>query len=174
MLADLMRRTETFHNQFNCHSGTTYEIATIPGEPQNFLSCGEDSTVRWFDLRIKNKCNASRCTEDVLISCERAITALTVNLASPHQIAIGCSDSTVRIFDRRTLGTPATGNSTILEALQNYLIRSTMYTLNNFRRMDRCSRSSEAIVQFHGSGIRRKFPQNNIFKLQSRWTGRSC
>nr|XP_034174084.1 DDB1- and CUL4-associated factor 6-like isoform X2 [Osmia lignaria] len=109
LYTDLMRRTKTFHNQFNCHSGTTYEIATIPGEPHNFLSCGEDGSVRWFDLRIKDKCSAPRCTEDVLISCERAITALSVNLTSPHQIAIGCSDSTVRIFDRRTLGTPATG-----------------------------------------------------------------
>lgn len=109
-IIDLIRRTKTFNNQFNCHVGTTYEIATIPGEPHNFLSCGEDGTVRWFDLRIKDKCNASRCTEDVLVSCERAITALSVNLASPHQIAIGCSDSTVRILDRRTLGTPATGN----------------------------------------------------------------
>ncbi|XP_012138023.1 DDB1- and CUL4-associated factor 6 isoform X2 [Megachile rotundata] len=109
LYTDLMRRTKTFHNQFNCHSGTTYKIATIPGEPHNFLSCGEDGSVRWFDLRIKDKCSAPRCTEDVLISCERAITALSVNLTSPHQIAIGCSDSTVRIFDRRTLGTPATG-----------------------------------------------------------------
>ncbi|XP_033303366.1 DDB1- and CUL4-associated factor 6-like isoform X3 [Bombus bifarius] len=109
LYTDLIRRTKTFHNQFNCHVGTTYEIATIPGEPHNFLSCGEDGTVRWFDLRIKDKCNTSRCTEDVLVSCERAITALSVNLASPHQIAIGCSDSTVRILDRRTLGTPATG-----------------------------------------------------------------
>ncbi|KZC08979.1 DDB1- and CUL4-associated factor 6 [Dufourea novaeangliae] len=106
---DLTRRKETFFNRFKCHSGTTYEVVTIPGEPHNFLSCGEDGTVRWFDLRIKEKCYALRCRQDVLISCERAITALSVNLISPHQIAIGCSDGTVRIYDRRTLGTPATG-----------------------------------------------------------------
>ncbi|KAG5330816.1 DCAF6 factor, partial [Acromyrmex heyeri] len=46
---------------------------------------------------------------DVLIPCQRAVTALSVNPVLPHQIAIGCSDSTVRTFDRRTLGTPATG-----------------------------------------------------------------
>jgi len=63
MSADLMRKTETFHNQFNCHTGTTYEIATIPGEPHSFLSCGEDGTVRWFDLRVKDKCSAARCRE---------------------------------------------------------------------------------------------------------------
>ncbi|XP_020293047.1 DDB1- and CUL4-associated factor 6-like [Pseudomyrmex gracilis] len=109
LYTDLMRRTETFHNQFTCHTGTTYEIATIPGEPHSFLSCGEDGTVRWFDLRVKDKCSAARCREDVLIPCQRAVTALSVNPVSPHQIAIGCSDSTVRTFDRRTLGTPATG-----------------------------------------------------------------
>lgn len=60
---DLMRRTETFNNQFTCHSGTTYEIATISSEPHSFLSCGEDGTVRWFDLRVKDKCNATRCRD---------------------------------------------------------------------------------------------------------------
>ncbi|XP_011340948.1 DDB1- and CUL4-associated factor 6 [Ooceraea biroi] len=109
LYTDLMRRTETFHNQFNCHTGTTYEIATIPGEPQSFLSCGEDGTVRWFDLRVKDKCSTARCREDVLISCQRAVTALSVNPVLPHQIAIGCSDSTVRTYDRRTLSTAATG-----------------------------------------------------------------
>lgn len=58
-----MRRTATFQNQFTCHSGTTYEIATIPGEPHSFLSCGEDGTVRGFDLRVKEKCNTPRCKE---------------------------------------------------------------------------------------------------------------
>ncbi|XP_076629748.1 DDB1- and CUL4-associated factor 6 isoform X4 [Colletes latitarsis] len=106
LYTDLTRKTETFHNQFNCHSGTAYEVATIPDEPHTFLSCGEDATVRLFDLRIKEKCNAFNCRKNVLISLKRAITALSVNLASPHQIAIGCSDSTVRIFDRRTLGNP--------------------------------------------------------------------
>lgn len=60
-LVDLMRKTETFHNQFNCHNGTTYEVATMPDEPHTFLSCGEDATVRLFDLRIKEKCNALNC-----------------------------------------------------------------------------------------------------------------
>lgn len=58
-----MRKTETYDNQFTCHSGTTYEIATIAGEPHNFLSCGEDGTVRLFDLRSKEKCDAPSCRE---------------------------------------------------------------------------------------------------------------
>lgn len=108
LYTDLMRTKETFHNQFTCHTGTTYEIATISDEPHSFLSCGEDGTVRWFDLRVKDKCSTVRCREDVLISCQRAVTALSVNPVTPNHIAIGCSDSTVRIFDRRTLSTLAT------------------------------------------------------------------
>ncbi|XP_076239043.1 DDB1- and CUL4-associated factor 6 isoform X2 [Calliopsis andreniformis] len=103
LYTDLMRKRETFRNQFNCHSGTTYEVATIPSEPYIFLSCGEDGTVRWFDLRLKEKCDTPQCREDVIISCERAVTALSVNLHWPYQLAVGCSDSVVRIFDRRML-----------------------------------------------------------------------
>lgn len=38
-----------------------------------------------------------------MISCQRAVTALTVNNVLPYQLAIGCSDSTVRLYDRRML-----------------------------------------------------------------------
>lgn len=58
---DLFRPSETCNNQFNCHKGTTYEIATVPNEPYTFLSCGEDATVRSYDLRIKEKCTKENC-----------------------------------------------------------------------------------------------------------------
>uniref|UniRef100_A0A1B6DJ89 WD repeat-containing protein 55 homolog n=3 Tax=Clastoptera arizonana TaxID=38151 RepID=A0A1B6DJ89_9HEMI len=109
LYTDLLRPLETHNNQFNCHIGTTYEIATVPNEPYTFLSCGEDSTVRFFDLRTKEKCNKADCKDDVLITCQRAVTALTVNAVMPYQIAIGCSDSTVRLYDRRMLGTKYSG-----------------------------------------------------------------
>ncbi|XP_075215504.1 DDB1- and CUL4-associated factor 6-like isoform X2 [Lycorma delicatula] len=111
LFTDLVRPSDTHNCQFNCHTGTTYEVATIPGDPHTFLSCGEDYTVRCFDLRIKESCNKSDCQEDVLISCQRAVTALTINNMVPHQLAIGCSDSTVRLFDRRMLGTKSSGFS---------------------------------------------------------------
>ena len=46
-----------------CHNGTTYELLTVNGDPNTFLSCGEDGTVRWFDLRIRDKCNKGECKE---------------------------------------------------------------------------------------------------------------
>ncbi|XP_071440357.1 DDB1- and CUL4-associated factor 6-like isoform X2 [Hetaerina americana] len=111
LFTDLTRQVETYYNQFNCHSGTTYEVMTIPGDSHSFLSCGEDGTVRWFDLRMKDRCSKPNCKEDVMISCKRAVTALSVNPVAPYQLAIGCSDSTVRMFDRRMLGTRASGSS---------------------------------------------------------------
>jgi hypothetical protein len=60
---DLTRKEETYYNQFNCHYGTTYEVITIPNDPHSFLSCGEDGTVRWFDLRMKDRCNKPQCKE---------------------------------------------------------------------------------------------------------------
>lgn len=60
--------------------------------------------------------------QDVMITCQRAVTALSVNPVAPYQLAIGCSDSTVRMFDRRMLGTKASG---IL--LHNYVLSTTGY-----------------------------------------------
>lgn len=45
-------KNEANLNYFNCHSsGTTYEVMTVSSEPYSFMSCGEDGTVRLFDLR---------------------------------------------------------------------------------------------------------------------------
>ncbi|XP_046668693.1 DDB1- and CUL4-associated factor 6-like isoform X2 [Homalodisca vitripennis] len=109
LFTDLMRPSETRHNQFNCHKGTTYEIATVPNEPHTFLSCGEDYTVRCYDLRIKERCTKDNCDDDVLVFCQRAVTAVSINNVRPYQMAVGCSDSTVRIFDRRMIGTKSSG-----------------------------------------------------------------
>lgn len=109
---DLGNPQETLYNQFNCHMGTTYEVITVPNDPYSFLSCGEDGTVRWFDLRLKTKCKKVRCRDDIIIANSRAVTALVINPLMPHQLAIGSSDSAVRIFDRRFLATHIGDKST--------------------------------------------------------------
>nr|XP_002760465.3 DDB1- and CUL4-associated factor 6 isoform X6 [Callithrix jacchus] len=96
--------------QFTCHYGTTYEIMTVPNDPYTFLSCGEDGTVRWFDTRIKTSCTKEDCKDDILINCRRAATSVAICPPIPYYLAVGCSDSSVRIYDRRILGTRATGN----------------------------------------------------------------
>ncbi|KAM4682879.1 DDB1- and CUL4-associated factor 6 isoform 2-T2 [Amazona ochrocephala] len=96
--------------QYTCHYGTTYEIMTVPNDPYTFLSCGEDGTVRWFDTRIKTSCTKEDCKDDILINCRRAATSVAICPPVPYYLAVGCSDSSVRIYDRRMLGTRATGN----------------------------------------------------------------
>ncbi|XP_017265730.1 DDB1- and CUL4-associated factor 6 isoform X1 [Kryptolebias marmoratus] len=96
--------------QFSCHYGTAYEIMTVPNDPYTFLSCGEDGTVRWFDLRTKTSCTKEDCKDDILINCRRAATSISISPLVPYYLAVGCSDSSVRIYDRRMLGTRATGN----------------------------------------------------------------
>uniref|UniRef100_A0A3P9LC72 Ddb1 and cul4 associated factor 6 n=1 Tax=Oryzias latipes TaxID=8090 RepID=A0A3P9LC72_ORYLA len=98
--------------QFTCHYGTAYEIMTVPNDPYTFLSCGEDGTVRWFDLRMKTSCTKEDCKDDILINCRRAATSISISPLVPYYLAVGCSDSSVRIYDRRMLGTRATGNYT--------------------------------------------------------------
>ncbi|XP_073903652.1 DDB1- and CUL4-associated factor 6 isoform X3 [Castor canadensis] len=47
---------------------------------------------------------------DILINCRRAATSVAICPPVPYYLAVGCSDSSVRIYDRRMLGTRATGN----------------------------------------------------------------
>ncbi|XP_073431674.1 DDB1- and CUL4-associated factor 6 isoform X4 [Dendrobates tinctorius] len=91
--------------QFTCHYGTAYEIMTVPNDPYTFLSCGEDGTVRWFDIRMKTSCTKEDCKDDILVHCRRAATSITVCPPAPYYLAVGCSDSSVRIYDRRMLST---------------------------------------------------------------------
>ncbi|KAI3356358.1 hypothetical protein L3Q82_017574, partial [Scortum barcoo] len=111
--------------QFTCHYGTAYEIMTVPNDPYTFLSCGEDGTVRWFDLRTKTSCTKEDCKDDILINCRRAATSISISPLVPYYLAVGCSDSSVRIYDRRMLGTRATDpghKSSRLERLYQGLI----------------------------------------------------
>ena len=40
-----------------------FQVIVVPNEASTFLSCGEDGTVRFFDLRAKTSCNKSDCKE---------------------------------------------------------------------------------------------------------------
>ncbi|XP_018422515.1 PREDICTED: DDB1- and CUL4-associated factor 6 isoform X2 [Nanorana parkeri] len=108
---DIEKDTETNRQcQFTCHYGTAYEINTVPNDPYTFLSCGEDGTVRWFDVRAKTSCTKEDCKDDVLVNCRRAATSIAICPSAPFYLAVGCSDSSVRIYDRRSLGTGAASN----------------------------------------------------------------
>lgn len=88
---------------FNCHNGkTAYEVITIPSEPNSFMSCGEDGTIRFYDLRIVSRCTVEHCRENILVYSPVAITSMSLSPISNTYLAVGCADF-VRIFDRRYL-----------------------------------------------------------------------
>lgn len=60
---DLERQIETEWDFFTCHESTCYELETIPGDPNTFLSCSEDSTVRLYDLRTSSFCSKIQCRD---------------------------------------------------------------------------------------------------------------
>lgn len=72
----------------------------------------------------------------MLISCQKAVTALSVNPLVPHQVAIGCSDSTVRTYDRRMLGTRDPGNIFLRSNLhcdsKNFVLVMKCFVLDDF------------------------------------------
>ena len=69
---------------------------TVQNDPNSFLSCGEDGTVRWFDLRTKDKCVKNDCKDDILIHVPYAVTSMTMNPFLPYYLAVGKTIS--RIF----------------------------------------------------------------------------
>uniref|UniRef100_A0A182JTJ9 WD repeat-containing protein 55 homolog n=1 Tax=Anopheles christyi TaxID=43041 RepID=A0A182JTJ9_9DIPT len=91
-------------SHFGCHNtGTTYEVMTVPTEPRSFMSCGEDGTVRLYDLRRTSNCYKTQCRENILITGPGALTAMALAPISLNYIAAGSSGSSVRIYDRRYL-----------------------------------------------------------------------
>lgn len=90
-------------HMFNCHNNTTYEVLPLPYENCSFLSCGEDSTVRLFDLRQTSRCQKTSCRDNILIQGPTALTAMCLSPALGHHVAVGSADSQVRIYDRRSL-----------------------------------------------------------------------
>jgi len=47
--------------------------------------------------------------QDILISLNNAVTSMSLNPLLPYHLAVGSSDASVRIFDRRMLGTKPRG-----------------------------------------------------------------
>ncbi|CAL4066049.1 unnamed protein product, partial [Meganyctiphanes norvegica] len=105
VFTDLEKLEETHDCKFSCHLSTCYDIVTLPDDPHTFLSCGEDGTVRWFDLRIKDRCSTRSCQQDVLLNMGAVwpVTAIAVHPITAFHLAVATQDSTVRIYDHHPL-----------------------------------------------------------------------
>ncbi|XP_075250531.1 DDB1- and CUL4-associated factor 6-like isoform X2 [Convolutriloba macropyga] len=96
-------RPDTYGSfRFTCHQGSTANVETIEQEPNSFMSCGEDGTVRLFDIRTRTSCKKRfRCNHDVIYKSSCGVSSLAVNQLVPYQMAVCCTDGIVRLMDRR-------------------------------------------------------------------------
>ncbi|KAH8238475.1 hypothetical protein KR032_007373, partial [Drosophila birchii] len=119
-------------NTFDCHKfGSTFDVLPLPDTPRSFLSCGEDATVRCFDLRVSSSCSERVCQKHIFITAPCAVTAMDVAPLSHHTVAIGCSDSIVRLYDRRMLagGGPSDRDSTVPVVVSSTLMPYKAYPI---------------------------------------------
>lgn len=117
---------------FDCHAfGSTYDVLPLPDSPRVFLSCGEDGTVRCIDLRVSSRCAESVCDKHIFITAPCAVTAMDVAPINHYKLAIGCSDSIVRLYDRRMLSA-GTDRDRITWPLKAYPIPM-KYTRRHYR-----------------------------------------
>uniref|UniRef100_A0A914WAP7 Uncharacterized protein n=1 Tax=Plectus sambesii TaxID=2011161 RepID=A0A914WAP7_9BILA len=104
-----VNRPDTYGTQvFRCHNGSSYEVAVIPGDSNTFLSCGDDGCVRWYDRREKTTCTL--CRDDIIVECKCSTCSIDVDTTRPWSLAVGCSDSLVRLYDMRRLNKPSSGS----------------------------------------------------------------
>ncbi|KAI9598176.1 WD40-repeat-containing domain protein [Syncephalis fuscata] len=95
---------------FSCHSSRTKRIA-VEDNPWSFLSCGEDGTVRQFDLRSPHNCEDNTCPSPLvdlgLYGIE--LHGLTLNPFQSQYLAICGTSPFVYLYDRRMIRDDATG-----------------------------------------------------------------
>lgn len=88
---------------FECHKYTCYEVAPIHDQPNVFMSCSEDKTIRLFDLRTTQSCLSPNCQKNILIRGGYSTTTISINPTNPEQFLVGRSDGIGVLFDRRKI-----------------------------------------------------------------------
>jgi len=84
---------------FTQHRGRVKKLATFPDDPNTFLSCAEDGTVRLFDLREVPQRTGKKMVDMASQRIDLTTIALSGNLFS-----VAGSDPNVYVFDLRYVG----------------------------------------------------------------------
>ena len=78
------------------------KIDQILNEKENDFGSRSSSTF-YVIIESCSRREGGDCYDDVMIRCAQAVTAMSINPMLPYHLAVGSSDSSVRIFDRRML-----------------------------------------------------------------------
>ena len=113
---------QVLRTAYSCHRDRAKRIVTIPYNPSVFLSCGEDGTVRHFDLRAPHRCCSSNsgffrssplgdrtgCPAAVINLSNEAIelNGFSLSHLNTNYIALGGSDPHMLLYDIRRAKRP--------------------------------------------------------------------
>ena len=86
-------RTRT--HVFTCHRSSVKRLATWDNDPNCFLSCSEDGTVRLFDLREPAQVGGKICVD---FNASLDINSVDI---SGNNFCIGGGDPIIRVYDFR-------------------------------------------------------------------------
>ncbi|PKU39064.1 hypothetical protein llap_10631 [Limosa lapponica baueri] len=107
------------------HRANIFSAKFLPcTNDKQIVSCSGDGVIFYTNVehdaetnrQCQYTCHYGTTYEDILINCRRAATSVAICPPIPYYLAVGCSDSSVRIYDRRMLGTRATGGTNRADA----------------------------------------------------------
>lgn len=131
---------------FNCHSSTIYEVVPLKDDDKVFISCGDDKTVRLFDMRCHKSCSRpGTCPHPALIRNSHAMTTLSIHPTNSNLLLVGRADGMGLVYDRRKLPNPA--NFSREKAHQEYLAnRQVQLDNNEFRGSSSSQESTSSTI----------------------------
>jgi WD40 repeat protein len=88
------------HTVLGEHVGRTHRLSLDFEAPSVFLSCGEDGIVATWDVRAMTRVRHAVTGSD---GEQLALYAMSLNPATPTELALGGTDPSVRLFDRRAM-----------------------------------------------------------------------
>lgn len=110
----------TSERSFECNKDAAMRLAVDPVDPNLFLTCSMDGSVRQFDIRAPHRCNQdsdSGCSNVIISGASEQIGwhALSISPLRSELLALGGVEPTPLIFDRRFLPIGALLESTAAE-----------------------------------------------------------
>lgn len=99
---------ENYMNCKHCHQDRVKRVAVHHREPNLIWSAGEDGYIMEFDIREGHNCSQSR-PKNLILDLKTAsqtspiAKCLAINPIRDEMIAVGSTDSYIRLFDRRCI-----------------------------------------------------------------------
>jgi WD repeat-containing protein 42A len=122
---------------FTEHQGMVKKMEIDPNSAHVFLSCSQDGTARFYDLRQKNNSSDSQIIADLRTGRSRLyhtnhtvdINSISLNMADSNYFAIGGGDSFLRLYDRPCWRNQVRRDTSLVSDLTNLELLSLLVTV---------------------------------------------